>query len=242
MAALRGVGRIVAAVLRQMLDRLEPGLSTRELDALGARLLHESGARSAPQLVYDFPGATCISINEQAAHGVPGDRIIRAGDVVNIDVSAELDGYFADTGGTRVVPPSDSLKDRLCAASREALAAALAVVRAGERINVIGHAIEGTATAHGFRVIRNLGSHGIGRKLHDAPGFIPGYDDPADRRQLEDGMVITIEPFISTHSRRLREAEDGWTLVGTAQNLCAQYEHTLIVTRGEPVVLTQGGF
>ncbi len=237
-AALQRIGHIVSDVLRRMLRALEPGMTTRELDAIGDRLLRKAGARSAPQLVYDFPGATCISINEQAAHGIPGDRVIAAGDVVNVDVSAELDGYFGDTGGTQVVPPSNELKDRLCLASRAALQAALSVARAGARINVIGKAIESTATGHGFRVVENLGSHGIGRTLHDAPGFIQGYDDPKDRRLLKDGMVITIEPFVTTRSRRLRESKDGWTLVGTADNLCAQYEHTLIITRGEPILCT----
>ncbi|MEP7314446.1 MAG: type I methionyl aminopeptidase [Pseudomonadota bacterium] len=236
--ALRRIGAIVARVMNMMLDALEPGMTTRELDALGAALLTAQGARSAPQLVYDFPGATCISINEEAAHGIPGDRVIRAGDVVNVDVSAELDGYFADTGGTRVVPPSNDIKDRLCAASREALHNALSQVRAGERINVIGRAIEATARRHEFTVIENLGSHGVGRGLHEEPSFIQGYDNPKDRRLLKEGMVITIEPFLSTRSRFLQEADDGWTLRGEEGSLSAQYEHTLIVTKGEPIILT----
>ena len=103
--ALQRIGSIVSRVLERMLDALEPGITTAELDALGERWLAEAGARSAPRLSYDFPGATCISINEEAAHGIPGPRVIRAGDLVNIDVSAELDGYFADTGGSRAVPP-----------------------------------------------------------------------------------------------------------------------------------------
>jgi len=236
--ALRRIGGIVARVTQAMLDALEPGMTTRELDALGAGLLAAQGARSAPQLVYDFPGATCISINEEAAHGIPGARVIQAGDVVNVDVSAELDGYFADTGGTRVVPPSNEIKDRLCNASREALDSALAQVRAGERINVIGRAIEATARRHRFTVIENLGSHGVGRGLHEEPSFIQGYDNPKDRRLLKEGMVITIEPFLSTHSRFLQEADDGWTLRGEDGSLSAQYEHTLIVTKGEPIIVT----
>jgi methionyl aminopeptidase len=240
--AFQRIGGIVARVLRQMLAALEPGMTTRELDALGAKWLAAAGARSAPRLVYDFPGDTCISINEEVAHGVPGERVIAAGDIVNVDVSAEMDGYFADTGGTRVVPPSTQRHDQLLQASRDALSAALAVVRAGERINVIGQAIQRTATAAGFRVVENLGSHGIGRTLHDAPDFIQGYDDPSDRRLLKEGMVITIEPFIATRSRRLREGADGWTLRGTADNRSAQFEHSLVITRNEPLILTLGGF
>lgn len=237
--AFQRVGGIVARVLARMLDALEPGITTRELDELGERLLTREGARSAPRLSYNFPGATCISVNEEVAHGIPGDRVIAAGDVVNVDVSAELDGYFGDTGGTRVVPPSTELKDRLCQTTRAALEAALAVVRAGERINVIGQAIQATALGSGFQVVENLGSHGIGRKLHDAPGFIQGYDDPGDRRVLKEGMVITIEPFLSTRSRRLKQAADGWTLRGAPDNLSAQYEHTLIITRGAPILCTR---
>jgi len=237
--ALQRIGRIVSSVLHRMLDAAEPGMATRELDALGARWLAEHGARSAPQLTYDFPGATCISINEEAAHGIPGDRVIRPGDVLNIDVSAELDGYFADTGGTRVVPPGNPQKTRLCHATRTALEAAMKHARAGQPLNGIGAAIERTAKTYGFKVIENLGSHGVGRALHEEPEHIAGYFDPSDRRVLQEGMVITIEPFLSTKSRVVNEAADGWTLVGVPGNLSAQYEHTMIITKGEPIVVTR---
>lgn len=238
-AALKRIGRVVSSVLRQMLDAAEPGMTTRELDALGGRLLEEHGARSAPALTYGFPGSTCISINEEAAHGIPGDRVIRPGDVLNVDVSAELAGYFADTGGTRVVPPTDPRKTRLCHAARTALEQAIRQARAGRPINGIGAAIQRTARTYGFRIIENLGSHGVGRALHEAPEHIPGYFDPRDRRVLTNGMVITIEPFLSTRSRSVTESADGWTLVGEPGNLSAQYEHTMIITRGEPIVVTR---
>jgi methionyl aminopeptidase len=237
--ALKRIGRVVSLVLQQMLDAAEPGMSTAELDRLGERLLHEHGARSAPRLSYNFPGATCISINEEAAHGVPGSRVIRAGDVLNVDVSAELGGYFADTGGTTVVPPGTAQKTRLCHATRTALAEAMKCARAGQPINGIGAAIERTAKAYGFKVIENLGSHGVGRSLHEEPEYIAGYFDPADKRTLQEGMVITIEPFLSTKSRVVTEASDGWTLTGASGNLSAQYEHTMIITRGAPIVVTQ---
>ncbi|WP_295360256.1 type I methionyl aminopeptidase [Arenimonas sp.] len=237
--ALKRIGRIVSLVLQRMLDAAEPGMTTGELDRIGERLLEEHGARSAPRLVYQFPRATCISINEEAAHGVPGDRVIRPGDVLNVDVSAELDGYFADNGGTIVVPPASPRKTRLCHAARLALAEAMKCARAGQPLNRIGAAIERTARAHGFRVIENVASHGIGRALHEEPEAIPGYFDPSDTRMLHEGMVITIEPFLSTKSRFVDEAADGWTLVGAAGNLSAQYEHTMIITKGAPIVLTQ---
>ena len=237
--ALKRIGRIVSSVLHEMLDAAEPGMTTRELDLLGEQLLEKHGARSAPKLAYNFPGSTCISINEEAAHGIPGDRVIRAGDVLNVDVSAELGGYFADTGGTRVVPPTNSQKTRLCHATRMALEQAMKHARAGQPMHGIGAAIERTAKTYGFRVIENLCSHGVGRALHEAPGDIPGYFDPKDRRILKDGMVITIEPFLSTKSRVVKETSDGWTLVGVRGNLSAQYEHTMIITNGAPIVVTQ---
>ncbi len=237
--ALKRIGAIVASVLNSMLDRLEPGMTTAELDAIGRGLLERAGARSAPELSYQFPGATCISINEEAAHGIPGPRRILAGDVVNVDVSAELDGYFADTGGTRVVPPTSPLKTRLCEATRLALKGAMAEARAGAKINRIGAAIEQVADSYGFRTIRNLGSHGVGRALHEEPGDICGHYEPRDQRRLREGMVITIEPFLSTKSAFVEEADDGWTLRGVRGNLSAQYEHTLIITRAAPIVVTR---
>lgn len=231
-------GRVVARVRDAMLNAVEPGMTTAELDRLGAELLDRYGARSAPKVTYNFPGATCISINEEAAHGVPGHRIIQAGDIVNVDVSAELDGYFADTGGTLAVPPVSSIKARLCHATQLALKHALAQARAGAPINGIGKTIQRTAKSHGFKVIRNLAGHGIGRSLHEEPEGIVSYFDRFDTRRLQLGQVIAIEPFLSTKSTQVTEAVDGWTLVGHPANLSAQYEHTIIVTKGAPIVAT----
>ena len=229
------IGRVVACVRDAMLKHVAPGMTTAELDTIGGDMLDHFGARSAPRVVYDFPGATCISINEEAAHGIPGPRVIQAGDIVNIDVSAELDGYFADTGGTVVVPPVATSKARLCHATKLALTRAMAEARAGAPINLIGKTIQRTAKSHGFKVIKNLAGHGVGRSLHEAPEGIVSYFDP---RRLQLGQVIAIEPFLSTKSTQVSEAADGWTLVGHPANLSAQFEHTLIVTRGAPMVAT----
>jgi len=236
---LKAAGAVVSSVLHRMLDAIRPGMTTLELDQMGAQWLTEAGAKSAPATSYGFPGATCISINEQAAHGIPGPRVIRKGDVVNVDVSAELDGYVADTGGTRIVPPTTPTKTQLVFAARYALEQALKEVHHGAPLNRIGHAIERVARAHRLRIIRNLGSHGVGRSLHEEPGYIPGYFDASDTRVLTDGMVITIEPFLSTKSTIVEEEADGWTLSGAKGNLSAQFEHTLIVTRGAPLVVTR---
>ncbi|MGE0761790.1 MAG: type I methionyl aminopeptidase [Bdellovibrionales bacterium] len=235
---LRRVGRVVARCLQHMQSKLEPGITTGELDAIGGAYLLRHGARSAPQMTYNFPGYTCISVNEEAAHGIPGLKIIKAGDLVNIDVSAELDGYFADTGGSAIVPPESKLQIQICAVARQALEKAMLEARAGAKINRIGYAIEAEAIKNGFTVIENLGSHGVGRALHEEPGFIAGYYDKQDRRILCENQVITIEPFISSGAREVFENGDGWTLVTRSGVFTAQYEHTLVITKGKPLIMT----
>ena len=235
---LKSIGRIVALILKEMMHKTEPGMTTLELDLIGKDLFEKYGAQSAPILTYDFPGYTCISVNEQAAHGVPGDRIIRPGDMVNIDVSAEKDGYFADTGGSFVVPPSSALKDKLCHATRMALEYAANEAQAGLPLNRIGKAIEKVAKHNRFKIIKNLCSHGVGRSLHEEPKQITGYYERRDLRILQKGQVITIEPFLSTKSKIVKEQSDGWTLSGVSGNLSAQYEHTMIITNNKPILLT----
>ncbi len=236
--ALQKIGRIVANCLQAMGRALEPGMTTRELDEIGRRFLEFHGARSAPKLTYNFPGTTCISVNEQAAHGIPGDKVLAASDLVNIDVSAELDGYFADTGGSFIIPPESDIKTNLCVATKRALELACDEARAGRLINVIGRTIETHARKNNLTVIRNLGSHGVGRALHEEPGFIPGYFDPKDKRVLTENLVITIEPFLSTGARQVHDVGDGWTLATKKKFLTAQYEHTLVITKGRPLIMT----
>lgn len=238
LTGLRKIGRIVALCLQYMQSKLEPGITTGEVDALGGNFLAKHGARSAPKLTYNFPGFTCISVNEEAAHGIPGTRVLKAGDLVNIDVSAELDGYFADTGGSAIIPPESKLHLQICATARKALENAMLEARAGAKINRIGLAIETEARRNGFTVIENIGSHGVGRALHEEPGFIPGYYDKRDKRVLQEGQVITIEPFISSGARKVIENGDGWTLVTKSGIFTAQYEHTLVITKGMPLIMT----
>lgn len=234
---LRRAGALVSGILAAMQEQAVAGAVSRDLDAFGAELMHKAGARSAPELTYDFPGATCISVNAVAAHGIPDDTVLRNGDLVNIDVSAELDGYFADTGGSFVVGGANPAQQRLLDATREARDAAIAQLRAGGLINGIGRTIETVAAKRGFRVIRNLQSHGVGRSLHEAPGSIPGHYDPRDTRRLHNGMVITVEPFLATHCNNTREAADGWSMI-CPRGVAAQFEHTVVVTDGEPIIIT----
>lgn len=235
---LRVIGRIVATCLKYMAARMEPGMTTRELDEIGARFLEEHGARSAPQLTYDFPGATCISVNEEVAHGIPGERVIQTGDLVNIDVSAEKDGYFGDTGGSFPVGEPTALQKKVCDATREALDRALKEAKAGALLNRVGVAVEKVAKRERLRVIHDLNSHGVGRALHEAPGDIPSYYDPRDRRRFHKGMVLTLEPFLTTGPRFVTTHDDGWTLLSSRGSVTAQYEHTLVVTEGKPILVT----
>lgn len=235
---LKAIGQIVATTLKTMIARTEPGMTTLELDLIGKNLLENYGATSAPKVTYNFPGYTCISINEEAAHGVPGNRVIQPGDIVNIDVSAEKNGYFADTGGSFIVPPGNPLKERLIHATRQALNEACLYVSADKQLNGIGKAIQKVAKRKGFKIIRNLCGHGVGKSLHDEPKEIHGFYVPQDKRILKEGMVIAVEPFLSTKSKIVTEGHDGWTLTGQKGNLSAQFEHTMVITKGKPILLT----
>ena len=238
LVGLKAIGRIVADTLQAMRKALEPGMTTGELDAIGRRLLETSGARPAPELTSGFPGATCISVNEEIAHGVPGARRIEAGDLINIDVSAEKDGLFADTGASFPVPPVAQRIDRLCRDGRRAMWTGVRQVGAGRPIAGIGKAIGRFAKKNGYTLVRNLGSHGVGRALHEAPEAIPTWPSPSERRRMHDGLVFTIEPFLSLGAQWAEDGEDGWTLYGTPKAPTVQYEHTIIATKRGPVVVT----
>ncbi len=237
--AFKRIGRIVGLTIQEMAHHLEPGITTLELDVIGRAFLDKHGARSAPELVYRFPGATCISVNDEAAHGVPGPRVVQRGDLVNIDVSAELDGYYADSGASFGVPPVAIEAQQLLDATREALQKALGVARAGLPIQMVGRVVENFARDRGYTIIRNLGGHGIGRKLHQEPNFIPHHYDRTEKRRFVEGTVLTLEPFLSTGAIDVTEQSDGWTLKTPNGELSAQFEHTMIITRGKPILLTE---
>ncbi len=236
---LRRVGKFVSDTLHAMKRRARPGMSTRELDEIAAGLFRARGARSAPGLTYNFPGHTCICVNDQVAHGIPtDDTVLREGDLVNIDVSAELDGFFADTGHSFQIPPFTEPVQRLCRSCLDVQSAVIAQIRSGIKINQIGRMINREARQRGFTVIKNLASHGTGRALHEYPEDILNYQDHTDRRLLNEGQVITIEPFLSTGDELVVTGPDGWTLHTPNRSLTAQHEHTLVVTRGAPVLVT----
>jgi methionyl aminopeptidase len=224
---LKRIGKIVALTREALIENIRPGITTAELDAIAKGIFTMYGARSAPQLTYNFPGATCISVNNEAAHGIPGPRMIGAGDLVNVDVSAERDGYFADSGATVVVGPgAHGLKAKLCHCSRRALARAIAAARPDVGLNHIGRAIYQEAKKSGFTVIKNLCGHGIGRGLHEGNLKILNYDDPRNCKRLNKGLVLAVETFISTGSEYVVKQPNGWTLATPGKNLVAQFEHT----------------
>lgn len=237
LAALKRIGRIAGLTLQEMRKHVRPGITTGELDEIGAETLARYGARSAPRVSYNFPGATCISLNEVAAHGIPDDRVVQAGDLVNIDVSAELDGYFGDTAATIPVEPISDVARRLCRCTQNALERGLAAARAGQPLNGIGLAVEQVAEGCGYQIIRNLPGHGIGHQLHEKPTVLNFYH-PGMTERLTEGLVITIEPFLSLSADRVVDGDDEWALRTADGSLAAQYEHTIVVTHGEPLILT----
>ncbi|HMJ10710.1 MAG TPA: type I methionyl aminopeptidase [Polyangiaceae bacterium] len=235
---LQRVGRVVARARDEMAKAVAPGVTTAELDEIGRRVLERHGARSAPQLAYDFPGTTCISVNDELAHGIPrASRVLREGDLVNIDVSAELDGYWADTGASFPVGSVTRSARALLSATRHALNDALEQARAGRPLRNIGRAVERRARRNRLHVVRELCGHGVGRNIHEEPS-VPNTAAQGDGTVLWDGLVITIEPFLTTLPTRVIEDSDGWTLRTSNGALGAQFEHTLVVTQGRPIVVT----
>jgi methionyl aminopeptidase len=231
----------VADVARATLDALEaqvrPGVTTAVLNAVAAQVFSRHGARSAPAAVYGFPGTVLISINDEIVHGIPGPRRIGAGDVVKLDVTVEKDGYVADAARSLVVEPGDSAARDLVACATAAFDAALAVARAGVRVNEIGRAVEREVRRRGFTVVEGLAGHGVGRTIHEEPS-VPNQYDPFQKDVLTEGLVLTIEPMISAGSSRVVQDADGWTLRTADGSLSAHHEHTLVITRGSPIVLT----
>jgi methionyl aminopeptidase len=229
--------RVVAEARQEMVAAVVPGITTGELDAIGRDIFRRHGARSAPRLTYRFPGSTCISVNDEAAHGIPSlSRQLRAGDLVNLDVSAELDGYFSDTGISVAVGPVTAVATRLLRATRQAQADAMDAARPGARLRDIGRAVERRARRHGFCTIRNLYGHGIGHGLHEGPQ-VPSVDD-GQRTVLHEGLVLAVEPFLSVSATHVVDGDDGWTLRTSDGSAVAQFEHTMVVQRGGPLVLT----
>jgi len=234
---MRAAGDVVRHMIAAMKQEVRPGVTTAELDEVGARVMRQHGAQSAPALVYKFPGTNCISLNEEAVHGIPGEREVSEGDLVKLDVTVEKDGFMADAAVTVAVGTVSEEKQRLLACAERAFTKAMLVARAGFRVSEIGRVVEREVRRSGFSVIRDLGGHGIGRTIHEEPR-IPNYPDPEANQILTEGLVITVEPIIAAGSGRVALAQDGWTVRTLDRKPSAHYEHTLVITKGEPILLT----
>jgi methionyl aminopeptidase len=237
--SLLRIGRIVGRVLRELEEQVLAGVTTAELDRAAARALFRFGARPTPKRTYGFPGAVCLSLNEEAVHGVPGDRAIRPGDLVKIDLTADLDGYVADAARTVAVPPAAPETLRLAACARAAFERGVRNATAGRRVRDIGRAVEAEVRRQGFSVLRELCGHGVGRAIHELPQ-IPNFDDPGSSSVLEAGLVITVEPIIAAGGGASVQGPGGWAISTADGSLSAHFEETIVITGGEPLVLTAG--
>lgn len=237
---MKAISEVVAATLKQMQEHAQIGMSTKALDEFGGDILKRFGAKSAPFETYGFPGWTCISLNQEAAHGIPSkDKIIKEGDLINIDVSAELNGFWSDNGGSFIIGEDIHNHKPLVDASKEILKKALSMVKSGVKISDLGHLIQTEAKKRGFKVLKNLAGHGVGRSLHEEPEEILNYRDPFNNNRFKKNSVVAIETFITTKSTSAVELEDGWTLVGNRGGYVTQHEHTLIITEDKPIILTE---
>ncbi len=237
---MKRVSEAVALTLRKMSDYTEIGMSTKDIDEYGRQLLESLGAKSAPFETYDFPGYSCISVNKEFAHGVPSNKVkLKNGDLINIDVSAELDGFWSDNGCSFVVGEDIQGVQHLVDTSKQILLDAIAQISGGIRIADIGKLIESRAKKAGYTVIRDLGGHGVGRSLHEAPEAIMNYYDRYDTlRRFRKDSVVAIETFISTRSTSIETASDGWAFTGSKGGFVAQHEHTILITSNKPIILT----
>jgi methionyl aminopeptidase len=236
--ALKRIGRIVGETLARLAVLVEPGMTTGDLDTAGHEMLDAAGATSAPPRVYGFPGDFCISVNDEAAHGIPGDRALVQNDLIKIDLTAELGGYMADAAVTVLVQPASAERRAMVQAARETLRDAIRTVRAGRQLAAIGRAAETSARRRGFTVIPELCGHGVGRTIHEDPRYIPNVDDPRLRERMRRGAVLAIEPHLTTGSGRIGTRGDGWTIGTIDRAPVANFEHTVVVTNGAPLILT----
>lgn len=234
---LRKSGKIAATVLLEMINKLKPGITSFQLDQIAEKYLKQHRANSAPKKI-GFPGNTCISVNEIIAHGTPNRRVLRCGDRVNIDVSAEYNGYFGDVAYTVILGNSNHETNKLLDCAKRATLKAISLSVAGTPVNKISRAIEDEARRDDFTIIKNLCSHGVGKSLHAFPENITNYYDPEETLVLKEGMVIAWEPYVSTCAVRAIDSGAEWNLTTHNKSEVAQFEHTILITSDRPEILT----
>ncbi|ABL81547.1 MULTISPECIES: type I methionyl aminopeptidase [unclassified Nocardioides] len=234
---MRAAGRLAARARDLVGSHVAPGVTTDELDRVGHEFLCDHGAYPSTLGYRGFPKSLCASVNEVVCHGIPDDRMVEDGDIVNIDVTAYLDGVHGDTNATFLAGDVDEESRLLVERTREALDRGIKAVRPGRRINVIGRVIESYAARFGYGVVREFTGHGIGSSFHSGL-VVPHYDDPAYDTVIEVGMTFTIEPMLNLGTHEWDLAEDGWTVLTRDRRRSAQFEHTLLVTPTGAEVLT----
>lgn len=237
---MKKISEVVGTTLKLMREYAKVGMSTKELDEYGGGILKSYGAKSAPYETYGFPGYSCISVNEEAAHGIPTEKkLLKEGDLINIDVSAELNGFWSDNGGSFVLGKDIHNHQPLVDASKYILRKAINAIKGGVKIADIGYLIETEARKSGYKVIKNLAGHGVGRSLHEEPADILNYRDRSNRERFKKNTTVAIETFISTNSTIAVEQNDGWTLVGNKGGYVTQHEHTILITDSNAIILTE---
>jgi methionyl aminopeptidase len=237
-AKMRIAGRLAAEVLKMIAPHIRPGVSTGELD----RLCHDyivnvQQAVPAPLNYKGFPKSICTSVNHQVCHGIPGDKKLKKGDVVNVDITVIKDGWHGDTSKMFYIGEPSIQARRLVEVTHQCMLRGIAQVRPGARLGDIGHAIQSHAEAHGFSVVREYCGHGIGREFHEDPQVVH-YGTPGTGLALEPGMTFTVEPMINAGKADIRLLPDNWTVVTRDHSLSAQWEHTVLVTDGGHEILT----
>ncbi|MFA9188478.1 type I methionyl aminopeptidase [Flavobacterium sp. FBOR7N2.3] len=236
---MKKISEVVGITLKLMREYAKAGISTKELDEYGGSILKSYGAKSAPYETYKFPGYSCISVNKEAAHGIPSEKkILKEGDLINIDVSAELNGFWSDNGGSFIIGKDIHHHQPLVDASKQILQKAIQNIKGGVKIAEIGYLIETEARKSGYKVIKNLAGHGVGRSLHEKPENILNYRVKSNQERFKKNTTVAIETFISTHSTIAVGLNDGWTLVGNKGGYVTQHEHTILITDDAPVILT----
>ncbi|MFH1279487.1 MAG: type I methionyl aminopeptidase [Candidatus Eisenbacteria bacterium] len=235
---MRESGRIVAGALKLAAGTVRPGLTTGELDALVEEFIRAEGAEPSFKGYNGYPASICASVNDQVVHGIPGDRILRDGDIISIDVGALKGGFHGDSAVTLPVGEIGPEVRRLLEVTQTALGKGIEQARPGKRLYDISHAIQQEVEAGGFSVVRKLVGHGIGRRMHEEPQ-IPNYGKPGRGVELKDGMVLAIEPMVNAGGYDVRVLEDDWTVVTADHTLSAHFEHTVAIRESGPDILTK---
>jgi methionyl aminopeptidase len=237
-AAMRRAGRIVAMILKTMVDNIRPGMETKELDTIAVKELENFGAKSSFKGYRGFPANLCVSVNDEIVHGIPGKKVLHEGDIVSLDFGAIYDGFQGDAAITTGVGRISQKAEALIETTKGALKAGIGAARAGDRLGGISHAIQDYAESKGYSVVREYTGHGIGRDMHEEPQ-IPNFGLPDSGPVLKKGMTLALEPMVNNGDWRTRVADDHWTVLTADGSLSAHFEHTIAITDGEAEVLTK---